>query len=153
MQVKTSRFGSLEVAPERLIRFPRGMVGFPGLKEYFFVPVPENTVFAWMQAKDDPDVAFLMVDPFVFYPDYQVELSEGVCHFLQLRNPGEATLLTVVTIPAQGVKGMTTNLLAPVVINHVKGLGQQVVLETGEYHTKHPLFRFLPPTAARRACG
>ncbi|NPV28891.1 MAG: flagellar assembly protein FliW [Firmicutes bacterium] len=151
MQVKTSRFGVLEVAPERMIRFPRGMVGFPDLKEYFFVPVPESTVFAWMQARDEPDVAFLMVDPFVFFPDYQVELSEGVCNFLQLENPGDATLLTVVTIPPQGVKGMTTNLLAPVVINHAKGLGQQVVLETREYHTKHPLFRLDP--LAQRACG
>lgn len=153
MQVNTTRFGVLEVTPERIVKFPRGMVGFPDLKEYFFVPVSGNDVFAWMQAKDSPDVAFLMVDPFVFFPDYRVELGEAVCDFLQLKNPGESTLLTVVTVPPQGVWGMTTNLLAPVLINHVKGLGQQVVLESSGYHTKHLLFRHVPPSAARHVCG
>ncbi len=143
MEVHTSRFGVLEVDPERLVKFPRGMVGFPELKEYFFVPVPENSVFAWMQAKDDPDVAFLMVDPFVFFPDYAVELGPDVCSFLQLESPAEATVLTVVTIPPEGVRAMTTNLLAPVVINHVRGVGQQVILEGSGYRTKHLLFRAL----------
>lgn len=147
MLVNTTRFGTLDVDPERMLIFPRGMIGFPHLKEYFFVPVPENDVFAWMQSKEDPDVAFLMVEPFLFFPDYEVNLSEDVCSFLEIKEPREAMVLTVVTIPPEGVKAMTTNLVAPVVINHTKGLGDQVVLESGGYHTKHLLFRHTPRVA------
>lgn len=153
MEVYTARFGTLEVVPEKILRFPGGMVGFPELKEFFFVPLPDNDVFVWMQAVNNPDVAFLMVDPFVFFPDYEVDLSEAICEFLGIKDPSEATLLTVVTIPSRNVREMTTNLLAPVVINHVKGTGQQVILESSGYRTKHLLFHRVPPNEARRACG
>ncbi|HAA89120.1 MAG: Flagellar assembly factor FliW [Thermoanaerobacterales bacterium 50_218] len=153
MEVNTTRFGVVEVEPEQLISFPQGMVGFPELKEYFFVPLQGTEYFVWMQAKDDPDVAFLMTDPFLFFPDYRVELSDSVCEFLQLREPRQATVLAVVTIPPEGVCGMTANLLAPVVINHEKRLGQQVILESSGYRTRHPLFGNLPPASSERACG
>jgi len=154
MQVKTGRFGIIEVDTDRLLNFPQGMIGFPDLKKYFFVPVPDNKVFAWLQSFDDPEIAFLMVDPFVFFPDYDVRLDEITCESLQLKSADEAALLTVVTIPArEGVRGMTTNLLAPVVINHVQGLGQQVILDGSGYHTKHLLFRHLPEDTGRCACG
>lgn len=144
MQVKTVRFGIIDVDSNRLLNFPQGMVGFPDLKRYFFVPVPDNNAFVWLQSFDDPEIAFLMVDPFVFFPDYDVHLNETTCGSLQLRSAGEAALLTVVTIPArEGVRRMTTNLLAPVVINHVQGLGQQVILDGSGYSTKHLLFRHL----------
>lgn len=157
MRVKTARFGVLEVDHERLLSFPQGMVGFPHLQRYFFVPVPENNVFAWLQAFDDPDIAFLMVDPFVFFPDYDVHLSVADRNYLQINHPGEVTLLTVVTIPPRdGVRGMTTNLLAPVVINNVKALGRQVILDGSGYCTKHLLFRHvlekMPERSGRCAC-
>lgn len=154
MQVNTTRFGLMEVEEEKLLTFPAGMVGFPHLKKYFFVPVPGNDVFAWMQAQDDPDVAFLMVDPFVFFPNYDVKLSQQLCDSLQISDRQQVTLLTTVTIPArEGVQGMTTNLLAPVVINHVKAVGQQVILDGSGYKTKHLLFSDLLRESKRRACG
>lgn len=153
MQVETARFGVLEVDRERLLTFPQGMVGFPHLQRYFFVPVPENNLFVWLQALDDPEIAFLMVDPFIFFPDYDVHLSEADCEFLQLGHPDEATLLTVVTIPPEGVRGMTANLLAPVVINVRKALGRQVILDGSGYRTKHLLFRNVPEPARRCACS
>jgi len=154
MQVNTTRFGPIEVAEESLLYFPEGMVGFPHLKKYFFVPVPNNDVFAWMQSQNDPDIAFLMVDPFIFFPDYDVELSDSVCASLQIKDRKEVTLLTVVTIPPQeGVRGMTTNLLAPVVINHVKGIGKQVILDGSGYKTKHLLFSHVLQKSRQRACG
>lgn len=153
MQVATARFGILDVDPDKTLRFPYGMVGFPNLKEYFFVPFPNNEVFAWMQSWDDSDIAFLMVDPFVFFPDYQVDLPGDVCEFLKIKDSSEVTLLAVVTIPGRDVRGMTANLLAPVVLNHVQGCGRQVVFEGSRYRTKHPLFRRLPPNEASCACG
>ncbi|HAF16781.1 MAG: flagellar assembly protein FliW [Syntrophomonadaceae bacterium] len=154
MQVNTTRFGTLEVAEENLLYFPEGMVGFSHLKKYFFVPVTNNDVFAWMQSQSDPDTAFLMVDPFIFFPDYDVQLNESVCASLQIKDREEVTLLTVVTIPPQeGVRGMTTNLLAPVVINHVKGIGRQVILDGSGYKTKHLLFSHVLQKSRNRACG
>ncbi len=154
MQVKTTRFGILNVEEEKMLVFPSGMVGFPHLHDYFFVPAQGNDVFAWMQAQNDPDVAFLMVDPFVFFPDYDVKLNKGICDFLQIRDQSEVTILTTVTIPPrEGVRGMTANLLAPVVINHVRAVGRQVIMDGSGYKIKHTLFSHLLKDSERRACG
>jgi len=154
LQVNTTRFGMIEIEEEKLLTFPVGMVGFPHLKKYFFVPVPGNDVFAWMQAQGDPDVAFLMVDPFIFFPDYNVKLDQQIRDSLQISDRKQVTLLTTVTIPArEGVQGMTTNLLAPVVINHERAVGQQVILDGSGYKTKHLLFSHVLRESKRRACG
>lgn len=153
MQVSTSRFGVLEVEPEQLINFPQGMVGFPRLRDYFFMPVPENTYFLWMQAKDDPEIAFLVVDPFLFFSDYKVELSDDACNFLEIKEPHEATILVVATIPPQGVYKMTVNLLAPVVVNQEKHLAAQVILDSSGYRTAHPLFQKMPPAPLRQVAA
>lgn len=148
LRVETTRFGLLEVSAERLITFPHGLLGFEELHTYFFHPVPGNPVFTWMQAVDAPEVAFLLVDPFVFFPDYAVELTPEDEERLGVSRPQEVLVYTTVTIPDDRVEYITTNLAGPLVFNVEKSLGLQVVL--GEPYTpRHRLFA-RPP---RRAAG
>lgn len=154
MLVETLRFGALEVAEEDLIRFPLGLPGFEHLKQFFFVPLPDNPAFVWLQAKADPAVAFLLADPFLFFPGYSVELGEAEKALLEAGGPEEIVVYAVVTIPPGGVREMTANLLAPVVINRRARLGLQMILDGSGYSTKHRLFPNRPDTAQFcRACG
>lgn len=145
--VETTRFGLLEVDPRQVITFPRGLLGFEDLPEYFLHPVPGNPVFTWMQALQVPEVAFLLVDPFIFFPDYRVWLAPAQEQELQLTSPGEAAVYTTVTIPGGRVEDSTTNLAGPLVLNLHRKLGLQVVLGD-PYTTKHRLFRPRPTAAA-----
>jgi flagellar assembly factor FliW len=140
VQVATTKFGVIEVNQEQCLKLPQGMIGFPDWREFCFVPVPGNDYFLWLQSRGNPDLAFLMVDPFVFFPDYDVQVGDDTCQAMEIHEPGDALILTVVTIPPEGVRGMTTNLLAPLVINHRQHCGQQMILDYSNYQTKHPLF-------------
>ncbi|MDN5326566.1 MAG: flagellar assembly factor FliW [Moorella sp. (in: firmicutes)] len=141
MQVMTSRFGTLEINPSDLFHFPQGIPAFEHLKEFFFYPIPENPAFTWLQAVNDPEVAFLLVDPFLFFPSYAVELPASLQEELAIKEPADALVYAVVTIPDGDIRRATANLVAPMVINRTARLGRQFVMEGTRYTTRHPLFR------------
>lgn len=139
-QVDTTRFGLIEYSPEDLIHFPAGLLGFPELKDYIVIPLEANPAFFWLQSVQDGQIAFLITDPFLFFPDYQIELSESLKKELGITRREQVVVYTIVTIPATGVKDMTTNLVGPLVINMKNRRGAQYVLGGNEYRTKHRLF-------------
>jgi len=145
------------ISPDLIITFPNGMLGFEYLKHYRLVQVPENPFFYHLQAVDEPAVGFLLVDPFVFFQGYEVELKDihlkniGITEQAEPHPSSGVLVLAVVTIPPEGVAGMTANLLGPVAINLVAAKGAQVVLEGTAYTTKHRLFSREPENNPRAA--
>ena len=142
MKRETTRFGTIDVPPEQIINFPQGLPGFGELREFFFVPVPENHCFAWLQSANAPEVAFLVTDPFVFRSDYEVHLGQSELDFLQITKPEEVSVHVIVRIPPTGeADDITANFLAPVVINNRTKLGCQIVLEGIGYPVRELLFK------------
>ena len=72
MNIQTSRFGTLEVNAERLLSFPKGILGFPNNSKYALIQTGENSGFYWLQAVDRPELAFVVCDPRLFMPDYEI---------------------------------------------------------------------------------
>jgi flagellar assembly factor FliW len=151
VQVTTTRFGVLEAKEEDLIHFPLGMLAFEDLKEYLLLPVADNPAFSWLQAVQEPAVAFLLVDPFMVFPGYEVELNLLHNETLQADGPKQVVIYAVVTIPPSGVKDMTANLLGPVAVNLGAKKGLQLVLEGTRYTTRHSLFQPEKPQPAQAA--
>ncbi|OIQ58289.1 flagellar assembly factor FliW [Moorella thermoacetica] len=141
MQVMTSRFGTLEINPYDLLHFPQGIPAFEHLKEFFFYPIPENPAFTWLQAAADPEVAFLLVDPFLFFPGYAVDLPARLQEELVIKDPADALVYAVVTIPDGDIRRATANLVGPMIINPTARLGMQLILEGTKYTTRHQLFK------------
>lgn len=140
MLVQTSRFGAVEVKPEEIITFFQGVPAFEDLREFFLHTIPENPAFTWLQAVADPEVAFLLVDPFLFFPGYAVELTASQQRELAIEKRADVLVYAVVTIHGGDVRRMTANLVGPVVINHAARRGMQIILEGTKYTTRHPLF-------------
>jgi flagellar assembly factor FliW len=70
-----SHFGAVEHDWHMQLHMPAGLLGFPEVKEYLIVdPAPELPV-KWLQAPDELNLAFVITDPGILLPDYQVELS------------------------------------------------------------------------------
>ncbi|ABZ83366.1 conserved hypothetical protein [Heliomicrobium modesticaldum Ice1] len=149
MRIQTERFGVLDVPDEAVIRFPQGIPGFPQEKAFVLLPCAEADAFAFLQSIMTPPLAFLLVTPFAFFPDYNAPIHiEQVRHIgIDENNLGE--IWTIVTVP-DNYHDMTTNLLAPLVINRKKGEAAQVVLEKTNYTTKHRLY---PASASTEANG
>jgi flagellar assembly factor FliW len=57
---------------------------------------------------------------------------------MQLHNESDAMIFSIVSV--NGIsEEITINLLAPVVINVVKKLGKQIILDLSDYQTKHTI--------------
>lgn len=139
MQLDTARFGRLEVNEDDVIVFPVGIPGFPDVHKYVILEHSDEGIFHILQGVDDPDVAFILIDPRTFVPDYKAEVARDEIGELQLEADDEAAVLTIVTVPQGDPSAMTTNLQAPIVFNPRTRIGRQVLLMDSPYSIRHPL--------------
>lgn len=147
LKIETQRFGELEVSDSDVITMDDGLLGFPELRRYVLTSDPEQAPFLWLQCIDEPDLAFVVVDPVIFFPGYQVSAKSEDLQSLDLKDVSEATILTIVVIPVDPMD-ITTNLRGPLLINPENNKAKQLVLIDDRYHTKHFLLRDIPPELA-----
>jgi flagellar assembly factor FliW len=148
LRVKTTRFGELKIEDGKVIEMPDGMAGFS--ERHFIILNPEKGgPFCWFQALENPDLAFVVVEPARFAPDYQVKLTREEYDKLQLEPGDETVLLTTVTMNPDP-RLITINLQGPIVINPVRMTARQVVLE-GNFPARRLLPERREPVAARVA--
>ena len=122
---ETSRFGRLEVAEDKVISFPAGLLGFPNIKRYVLLDY-EDTPVKWLQAVDDPGVAFIVMEPTLLVEDYAITLDEVTRQALQLETEEDMAVLAIVRVE----KGtLFANLKGPLVFNSRIKIGLQAVLE------------------------
>ncbi len=139
-KINTLRFGELEIEEQDVVRFADGIPAFEDEHEFVVLPYEEGTPYMFLQSMMTPELAFLMTDPFVFFPDYSFELDDENMEKLAINSMDDVLVCTLISVPRSGVADMTTNLLAPVVINRHTMQAKQIVLEKTQYTTKHRLF-------------
>lgn len=139
MNIQTSYFGEVEIDEKDILNFPKGILAFEEFNKFVIINSTEEELpFSWLQSIDEKDVAFIMIDPFLFKKDYEVDLSDKVIEELDIESESDVAIYTFLVIPEQ-VDQMTANLTGPIVININKNLGKQVVLEDKRYHTRHKI--------------
>lgn len=134
----SGKLGWIEFRPEQVIEFVEGLLGFPDLRRYVLVDHRKG-VFMWLQSLEDPSLAFLVVDPWVFFPDYSPEIPDEDVEALELKEPYNFSLFCLVTVPSDPRK-MTVNLRGPVVVNLNNRRAKQVVVTNPEYPIRQPVF-------------
>ncbi|HDM78955.1 MAG TPA: hypothetical protein ENG51_21220 [Deltaproteobacteria bacterium] len=128
MVIHTSRFGKIEVNPERILLFPRGIPGFEHVKRYLLIEYKEGK-FNWLQAVDDPDLAFIVCDPLLFSVVYKV--PEYVFKSLNLSDENELAILLIVRVERSSQK-IIPHVQAPLVFNTRSREGMQWVMDKKE---------------------
>ncbi len=121
----TSRFGKLEVAEDKVIMFPSGLLGFPGIKRYVLIDY-EDTPVKWLQAIDDPDVAFIVMQPNLVVQDYTINLDLSARQALELDTEEDLAVLTIVRVDNGK---LLANLKGPLLFNSRLKIGIQAVLD------------------------
>ena len=132
MRITTSRFGEIEVDEASVVRMPQGMLGFGEIAEFVLIQQNEGSPFLWFQAVREPNLAFVIVDPFTFFPDYEVLLSNEDIEALGCSELGSLAVFAVVVIP-ENPEDMTANLRGPILINVENRIARQVVLNDERY--------------------
>ncbi len=133
--VKSTRFGELDVPDEALIDFPEGMIGVGG-RRFALLEREESGAFRWLQETSDPDLALPVTDPFTFFADYEVVLSDDEAERIGVTDPAAAQVLVVVRADEDPGR-ISANLLAPILI--AAGVGHQVMNEASWAPLREPL--------------
>ena len=143
MKIKTTRFGTISIKEEKIIKMPFGMLGFPDKKKFFILQHQENSPFFWYQSVDDPGLAFVITDPFLFIPNYKIDL-EVTLKEMSWNGDGNSrylNLFIVVNIPKGMPHEMTGNFIGPILVNDKVYQAVQIVLSDSPYTHKFPLFK------------
>lgn len=132
MLVKTLLFGDIEINDEFKIVFTSPMLGFEDEREFILIKEKDDSPFCWLQSLKTPELAFLLADPFVFFPEYVVELDDSY-------RDRDIVIYVIVTLN-EDFKLSTANLVAPIIIDVESKEASQIILENSPYTTKHHIF-------------
>ncbi len=139
---ETTRFGQLHLGGDERIEFPAGILGIPQFRDYCVVNPADDLLILWLQSVNDPTLAFPILEPRIFYPDYRVQVTSVDRQELQLESLRDAAVYCIVTIPAD-ITAMTANVKAPIVMNRRRQLGKQIILPDQRYEIKYNMFKAL----------
>lgn len=145
MKINTRLFGEIEIAEDKMITFEKGIIGFPDMKRFALIHDDEQGPGAgirFLQSMEEPGFAMPVMDPLIVKPDYNPEVSDEL-----LADIGEVTedallALVTVTIPSDLTK-MSVNLQGPVIVNMETHKACQVILDSGAYPVKFPVYDIL----------
>jgi len=136
MEVQTTRFGTIDIADDRVITFPKGLLGFPKRTRFCLLQPADDAVFFWLQSLDDPDLAFVVTDPALFEPEYSTPIRPEQMEELSLATLDDAQVFVIVNKVDQALTG---NFQGPLVVNTVDRVGEQLVLADKRWTTRHHL--------------
>jgi flagellar assembly factor FliW len=136
LTIESSRFGTLEIDPGRVVEFPDGLIGLGGSR-YALLSNNPDSPFLWLQSLEDPALALPVTNPHRFFADFQVEISDGEAERLAL---DDVTAVDVyVTVRATDVLAdFTANLKAPILV--WDGRAHQVINQASGCELRAPLF-------------
>ncbi|KHD89697.1 MAG: flagellar assembly protein FliW [Bdellovibrio sp. ArHS] len=139
MIISTSRFGQVELKQEDVLTFPEGLLGFGDLRKFALLDDPNDEIFAWLQSCEAPQIAFPVLEPELFAPQYKATLTKSDMEALKLSAQEKARYFSIVTIPDDPTQ-MTANLKAPVVVNVEARTARQCVLQDNNLAIREPIF-------------
>jgi flagellar assembly factor FliW len=147
----TSRIlGEIEFGEDQIIEVPSGMIGFPEWRRYILMPFADPDVpFMCWQCVDNVALCFVVIEPALIYPDYEVALPVEEFEDIELKSALQGSVYVVVTVP-ENPRDMTANLMGPIVINQSARKAKQLVLTDPRYTTKH---RVLQSETPGHACA
>lgn len=140
MEIKTKYHGEVHINGNEVINFVKGIPGFPNEENFTILSLEEDGVFSILQSVVTPELAFVIVNPFHYFTDYDFQLEDQVVEALNIKSPEEVQVFTILTVQEPFEK-TTANLQAPLIINNKNHMGKQVVLNNEKYTTRHKILR------------
>jgi len=137
MKVDTKAFGLIEVDDRQKIKIPEGLYGFEDYIEYVLLDA-EQQPFYILQSVNEKDLAFVLINPFLFRHDYELNIPNEDLEDIGLKTPENALIFSIVTIPPDG-SAMTANLQGPIVINRDNMTGKQWIMSDVRWKTRHDI--------------
>ncbi|MBF9014821.1 MULTISPECIES: flagellar assembly protein FliW [unclassified Oceanispirochaeta] len=137
MQIITKAYGEVEIDERQIITFPNGLFGFETLHDFALLDATQQP-FYWLQSIDVDQVAFVLIKPSIFRPDYTPAVMKSELEALSLKDSSEenALVFSIVTFLDDN-QNMTANLQGPVIVNRHARVGRQCISTDPRWETRH----------------
>ena len=139
MKINTRKFGEVEVDEAKVINMSDGLPGFESYKRFILLEDAKYKPFCWFQSVEEPNLALVVMDPFIFKPDYRLDFKQ-VIEMKDWKDLDEKDLaiFVVVNVSASGKeKRITANLIGPLVVNPRTNEAVQAVFADAPYSHQH----------------
>ncbi|MEA2031371.1 MAG: flagellar assembly protein FliW [candidate division Zixibacteria bacterium] len=150
MLVQSDRFGPLEIPGNKIITMEKPILGFEKLVRYCLIEQEEFLPFMWLQSLEDSFIAFIVVNPIIFFEDYRIRVHFKEVADLKVKSSDKVETYVIVNVPKNPVE-MSVNLQGPILINTENNLAKQLVLVDSDYQIHHPLIEVTEETAKSKA--
>ncbi len=134
MKIQTSRFGEVEVNDENLLDFSSGIPGFSELTK--FVVLEYKDPVSWLQSTENPEVAFIISDPFQLFQNYSLKLGDDVLNYMNITDSSEALIFVILSV-SDNV--LSANLRAPIIVNAKSKKATQLIVDDERLSFKTPV--------------
>ncbi len=141
MEVMTKPYGKINVDERQKIFLPHGILGFEHLKSYVLLDARQQP-FYWLQSLDVVEVAFVLISPRIFRPDYSLDVEQEELEEIDITSSDDILDFAIVTIPENAAK-MTANLQGPVIINRRTRVGRQSISLDPQWKVRHMIMEEL----------
>ena len=143
LTLDTKDYGLVEYEESDLLDFPDGIFGFTELKKYIPLVLDENedNTILLLQSIENPDIAFVVLNPFTLDPDYNPILTPEELSYLGVNSENDLSYYVISVLHNDYLK-TTVNMKAPIVINPDRRIGMQVILSNTDYEFRKPLSAF-----------
>lgn len=135
MQISTKFFGDINVGNNDIIHFEEGIPGLEEYKNYVILNI-EDANIKCLQSIDEKEICLLLINPWDYFKDYEIELSSKDISFLEINSYEDVLVYNVITIRDDKI---TVNLLAPIVINVKNNKARQVILNEKKYSIRQEI--------------
>lgn len=142
MKLSTKYFGEIDYSDSDVLSFPKGLFAFEDEKGFLLMPFSgSDGALLCLQSVCDPQLAFVVMNPFSLDPSYAPVLQPEELAELGVKESTELCyyVLCVVKNP---VADSTVNMKCPVAINDETRRCMQVILDGDAYGMRHLLSEF-----------
>lgn len=139
MQIQTKFLGEVDIQEEEIILFGDGIPGLEEYHQFVLISLGEEMPFSVLQSINEPQIGFIVADPFKIKKDYAFDLSDVEKEVLTITGPSDVLTQVIVTVK-DPFEESTINLLAPIIINVNNRKGKQIILQdNSKFPIRYPL--------------
>jgi flagellar assembly factor FliW len=123
---------------DSILRFEEGLIGLSECKDFVLMETEDLSPFRLLQSIEKPDIGFLVVEPQAVMRDYYTIVPQREWETVRLTNPADYLAFVICVIGSKPSES-TGNFQAPLIINHRKMIGKQVILTDCGLSVRQPL--------------
>lgn len=133
-------YQNLIYSKDDVITFPSGIPGFEDNKQFAIISTPEYAPFDWLVCVDGSKLRFAIINPMLILPEYSPNMVKEQLEVLSIQKPEDILMYVIVTI-SEDPMNSTANFIGPIVINKIKKIGKQIIVDDDRYSTQEPILR------------